>query len=139
MADAEAHTSAVISSSVSGVSAVTAGDVLCAFCCVVETLPEHCLRRRARANVLVAAVFRTKRLLRERCSATCLRRRRPGQARRRRGRLQITADMDGLAFRCSILRAGTERTICRPAVRQCWPVHPERDIAGHCQAAALAG
>ena len=58
-------------------------------------LPEHCLRRRPRANPLVAAVFRTKWLLGERRPATCQRRRRPGQARRRRGRLQITADRRG--------------------------------------------
>ncbi len=44
---------------------------------------------------LVAAVFRTKRLLHERCSATCPRRRRPGQARRRQGRLQITVMIVG--------------------------------------------
>ena len=49
----------------------------------------------AGASPLVAAVFRTNRLLRERCAATCQRRGRPGQARRRQGRLQITADMDG--------------------------------------------
>ncbi|MGH3181319.1 MAG: hypothetical protein ACRDOE_05360, partial [Streptosporangiaceae bacterium] len=64
---------------------------LWAFCCVVDTLPERCLRRRLCANPLVAAAFRTKRLLRKRCSATCQRRRRPGRARHRRGRLQITA------------------------------------------------
>ncbi len=45
------------------------------FCCVVDTLPEECLRRRPHATLLVAAVFRTKRLLRERCTATCPRRR----------------------------------------------------------------
>ena len=45
----------------------------------------------AGASPLFAAVFGTKSLLRERCAATCLRRRRPGQARRRQGRLQITA------------------------------------------------
>jgi hypothetical protein len=61
--------------------------------CVVDALPGQCLRRRSGASPLVAAVFRTKRLQRERCSATCQRRRRPGQARRRQGRLQITADL----------------------------------------------
>ncbi len=40
-------------------------------------------RRRPRASLLVAAIFRIKRLLRERCSATCPRRRRPGHVRRR--------------------------------------------------------
>jgi transposase len=65
--------------------------VLCAFSCVVDALPGQCLRRTPGANPLVAAVFRTKRLLRERCSATCQRRRRPGQARHGQGRLQITA------------------------------------------------
>ncbi len=44
----------------------------------------------AGTNPLVAAAFRTNRLLRERCSATCQRRRRPGQARHGQGRLQIT-------------------------------------------------
>ena len=63
------------------------------FSCVVDTLPKQCLRRRPAANFLVATVFRTKRLRYERCSATCQRRRRPGQARRRQGRLQIAADM----------------------------------------------
>jgi hypothetical protein len=46
-----------------------------------------------RASPLVAAIFRTKWLQRERCSVTCQRRRRPGQARHRQGRLQITAAM----------------------------------------------
>jgi hypothetical protein len=87
--------SAVISTPDLGVLAVPAAGVLCAFCCVVDTLPEQCLRRRPRANPLVAAVFRTKRLLRERCSATCPRRRRPGQVRHTQGGLQITADMRG--------------------------------------------
>jgi hypothetical protein len=86
---------AVISSPDLGVFAVAAAGVLCAFCCLADALPEHCLRRRPRANLLVAAVFRTKRLLPEPCSVTCQRRRRPGQARRRRGGLQITAAMRG--------------------------------------------
>ncbi len=59
--------------------------------CAVDALPEHCLCRRSGSDPLVAAVFRTNRLLRERCPATCQRRRRPGQVRRRQGRLQITA------------------------------------------------
>jgi hypothetical protein len=67
------------------------GGVLCAFSCVLDALPEQCLRRRPGIDLLVAVVFRNKRLLRERCAATCLRRRRPGRARRRQGRLQITA------------------------------------------------
>ncbi len=50
----------------------------------------HHAGRRPSTNPLVAAVFRTKRPLREHCSATCQRRRRPGQARHRQGRLQIT-------------------------------------------------
>jgi hypothetical protein len=82
---------AVISSPDLGVLAVAAVGVLCAFCCVVGTLPEQCLRRRPRANPLVAAVFRTEQLLRERCSATCPRRRRPGQVRHTQGGLQISA------------------------------------------------
>src|ERR1035438_5814029 len=88
-----ARRAAVISTPDLGVLAVAAAGVLCAFCCVVNTLPEQCLRRRPRANPLVAAVFRTKRLLRERCSATCPRRRRPGQVRHTQGGLQITADL----------------------------------------------
>jgi hypothetical protein len=52
--------------------------------CLVDALPEELLRRRPRANPFVAAVFRIKWLLRERCSATCQRRRPPGQARHRR-------------------------------------------------------
>jgi hypothetical protein len=80
----------VISSPDSGVFAVAAAGVLYAFSCVVNALSEHCLRRRSGAGLLVAAVFRTEWLLRERCSAECYRRRRPGQARRRRGRFQIT-------------------------------------------------
>ncbi len=70
------------------------GCFVCIFC-AVDALPGQCLRRTPRANPLVAAVFRTKRLLREHCSATCQRRRRPGQARHRQGRLQITADLRG--------------------------------------------
>ena len=88
-----ARIAAVISSLDLGVFAVAAAGVLYAFSCVVDALPEQCLRRRPRANPLVAAVFRTKRLLREGCSATCPRRRRPGQARHTQGGLQITADM----------------------------------------------
>lgn len=44
-----------------------------------------------RANPLVANAFRTKWLLREHCSATCQRRRRPGQVRHTQGGLQIAA------------------------------------------------
>src|SRR5450755_811116 len=78
-----------------GVLAVAAAGVLCAFCCVVDTLSAQCLRRRPCANPLVAAVFRTKWLLRERCSATCPRRRPPGQVRHTQGGLQITAVRSG--------------------------------------------
>ena len=74
-----------------GVFAVSAAGVLCAFCCVVDALPGECLRRTPGTSPLVAAVFRTKCPPLERCSATCQRRRRPGQARYRQGRLQITA------------------------------------------------
>ena len=52
------------------VFAVAAAGVLCAFSCVVDALPEQCLRYRPGANPLFAAVFRTERLLRECCSAT---------------------------------------------------------------------
>jgi hypothetical protein len=86
---------AVISTPDLDVLAVAAAGVLCAFCCVVDTLPEQCLRRRPRINPLAAAIFRTKRLLRERCSATCPRRRRPGQVRHIQGGLRITAAMHG--------------------------------------------
>ena len=78
-----------ISSPDLGVLAVAAAGVLCAFPCVVDALPARRLRRRTRASPLVAAIFRTKWLQFERWAATCLRRRRPGQARRRQGRLQI--------------------------------------------------
>ena len=71
--------SAVIWSPNLGVLAVAAAGVLCAFSCVVDALPGQCLRRRSGANPLVAAVFRTKWLLREHCSATCQRRRCAGQ------------------------------------------------------------
>jgi len=87
----DARVPAVISSPDLGVIAVAAAGVLCAFSCVVDALPEQCLRRRPGAIPLVVAIFRTKRLLREYCSATCQRRRRPGQVRHRQGRLQITA------------------------------------------------
>src|SRR6266566_6182361 len=90
-----ARGAAVISSPDLGVFAVTAAGVLCAFPYVVDALPEQCLRRRAGTFPLIAAIFRIKWLLSERCSATCLRRRRPGQMRRRQGRLQITADLRG--------------------------------------------
>ena len=92
---AAAQVAAVIWSPDLGVLAVAAAGVLCAFCCLMDALPGQCLRRRPRACPLVAAVFRTKRLRRERCSATCQRRRRPGQARHRQGQLQITADLRG--------------------------------------------
>src|SRR5260370_20027904 len=62
---------AVIWSPNQGVLAVSAAGVLCAFCRVLDTLPGQCLRRRPCANPLVADAFRTKRLLCERCSATC--------------------------------------------------------------------
>ena len=81
----------VISSPNLGVFAVSAAGVLCAFSCVVDALPGQCLRRTPGTYPLFAAAFRTKRLLREHCSAPCQRRRRPGQARHRQGRLQITA------------------------------------------------
>src|ERR1700693_2034968 len=41
-----AHVAAVISSPNLGVLAVAAAGVLCAFRCVVDTLPEQCIRRR---------------------------------------------------------------------------------------------
>src|ERR1022692_4693765 len=59
------------------------------------------------ANPFVAAVFRTKRLLRERCSATCPRRRRPGQVRHTQGGLQITADL-------ARLRGSSDWAVVRP-------------------------
>ena len=76
--------------------------------CVVDALPGQCLRRTPGANLLVAAVFRTERLRRERCSATCQRRRRPGQARRRQGRLQITAVRCGQAGASALLVIGAD-------------------------------
>jgi hypothetical protein len=41
-----ARVAAVISSPNLGVLAVAAAGVLCTFCCLVDTLPEQCLRRR---------------------------------------------------------------------------------------------
>ena len=87
----DARLPAVISSPDLGVFAVTAAGVLCAFSPVVDALSRQCLRRKARANPLFVAAFRTRWLLRERCAATCHRRRRPGQVRRRQVGLQITA------------------------------------------------
>jgi hypothetical protein len=76
-----------------GVFAVRAAGVLCAFPAWWTRYLDSRLRRTPGTNPLFAAVFRIKRLWCERCSATCQRRRRPGQARRRQGRLQITAVM----------------------------------------------
>jgi hypothetical protein len=78
-----ARRAAVIWSPNLGVFAVSAAGVLCAFSWAVDALPGQCLRRRARASPPFVAAFRTRRLLRERRSATCQRRRCPGQARRR--------------------------------------------------------
>src|ERR1035441_5107282 len=108
-----ARRAAVISTPDLGVLAVAAAGVLYAFCCVVDTLPEQCLCRRPRANRLVAAVFRTKRLLREHCSATCPRRRRPGQVRHTQGGLQITADLARRETRAAPARGDAHRSIDR--------------------------
>ncbi len=110
--------SVVISSPDPGVIAVAAAGVLCAFPCVVDALPAHCLRRRSGSDLLVAAIFRTKWLLRELCSVTCLRRRRPGQVRRRQGRLQITADLRGCG------------TVSAPRLRQAERVDLGRPLGG---------
>jgi hypothetical protein len=85
--------------------------------CVVEALPGQCLRRTPGTNPLFAAVFRTERLRGERCSATCQRRRRPGQARRRQGRLQIMFDRHvtgpfGGAW-LEVSRSGNLALVCR--------------------------
>jgi hypothetical protein len=88
---------------------------LCAFCCLVDALPGQCLRRKPGTNPLVAAVFRTNRLLREHCSATCQRRRRPGQARHRQGRLQITADLREVVIGQRVRSRRTRTAIMRPA------------------------
>ena len=81
--------------------------------CVVDALPGQYLRRMPGTNPFVAAVFRTKRLRRERCSATCQRRRRPGQARRRQGRLQITAETYANAARCCVRGGVPDWSFCR--------------------------
>jgi hypothetical protein len=52
-----ARRAAVISSPDLCVFAVAAVGVLCAFGCLVDALPEHCLRRRSGANPLVVAFF----------------------------------------------------------------------------------
>jgi len=82
---------------------------------VLDPLSEHCLCRRA--NPLVGAVFRTNWLPHERYAATCLRRRRPGQARRRQGKLQITSDLrdDGTCELADANRA--DLTLWGPGVR----------------------
>ncbi len=53
----EAHITAVVTPDL-GVFAVAAAGVLWTFRCVVEALPEHCLRRRLCAIPLVVAIFR---------------------------------------------------------------------------------
>ncbi len=53
-----AHSPAVISTCGWAVYDVAAAAILWAFCCVVDTLSERCLRCRPRANSLVGAVFR---------------------------------------------------------------------------------
>jgi len=96
-----------------------------------------------RASPLVAAVFRTKWLPCERCAATCLRRRRPGQARRRQRRLQITDDIrgypvpagQGLHARAWVFCAarGRSRTLSARAEfpgAECWRVTIMRRLAG---------
>src|SRR5262249_31735082 len=75
-------------------------------------------------NPLVAAVFRTNRRLRERYSATCLRRRRPGQARRRQGGLQITADMGGFDSQLAVRGGATEKDDMAPARAALWLLMP---------------
>jgi len=114
---------AVIWSPNLGVFAVSAAGVLCAFSCVVDALPGQCLSRRSGASPLVAAVFRTKRLRHERYSATCQRRRRPGQARHRQGRLQITC-RSGRSSSCSLGRLNPvqNQPFCAPSPGlQYWP------------------
>ena len=95
---------------------------------VVDALPEQCLRRRPSTFPFVAAVFRTKWLLPERCSATCLPRRRPGQMRRRQGRLQITAVLaPGRSHGRSSGRRSELVILCPPGQREevvLWVVIP---------------
>ena len=55
-----AHVTAVISSRDLGVSAVAAAGDWCASYCAADTLPERRLRRRRRANPLVAAVLKLR-------------------------------------------------------------------------------
>jgi len=94
--------------------------------CVLDALSEQCLRRNPRTYLLVAAIFRTNRLLHKRCAVTCLRRRRPGQVRRRQGRLQITADLDAkfTAVLAVSTMSRTGITAAQPARR--------RPLAGWC-------
>jgi hypothetical protein len=112
-----ARVAAVISSPDLGVFAVTAAGVLCDFCRMADALSAQCLRRRTSADPLVAAVFRTKWLLRERCSATCLRRRRPGQVRRGQGGLEITAVMIACAAEIGEVGDRADRGDLRAAAR----------------------
>ncbi len=55
----DALRAAVISSGSLAVHDVAHAGILWAFCCVVDMLPEQCIRRRPRANPLVVAVLST--------------------------------------------------------------------------------
>jgi hypothetical protein len=84
---------------------------------VVEALPGLCLRRRHGTRPSVAAAFRARWLLRDIYAATCQGRRRPGQARRGQGLLQITAVLSGRMGRSAshlwrAERAGLGEVIC---------------------------
>jgi hypothetical protein len=127
-----AHRAAVISSPDLGVFAVAAAGVLCGFCRVADALSAQCLRRTSRADRLVAAVFRTKWLLSERCSATCLRRRRPGQVRRSQGGLEITAVLRG--SRPELIRAWTAPELAILYACESAEVRPARWRRGVCRA-----
>src|SRR5215469_18596556 len=59
-------------------------------------------------------IFRTKLLLRECCSATCQRRRRPGQLRRGQGGLQITAVLLGIPIVRLVICIAPEWAIWAP-------------------------
>ena len=78
-----------------GVFAVSAAGVLCAFPAWWTRYLDSVSAARMAQIPLSLLYLELSSYVAERCSATCQRRRRPGQARRRQGRLQIMTDLRG--------------------------------------------
>jgi hypothetical protein len=120
-----ARRAAVISTPDLGVFAVAAAGVLCAFSYVVDTLSDSVSAADPAQIPLVAAVFRTNQLLGEHCSATCHRRRRPGQTRHTQGGPEITADTHGRLLEADQDESRPDLGILRVpgllGVQDCWP------------------